>query len=71
MTAQDFLDWMDKMNVTKAVEIVGLLGIGRNPAQGYLNDAKAGRDVELKRAVALAMSACAQNLQPWGTTKGN
>lgn len=66
MEAQDFLDWMDKLNIRKASEIVAILGIGRNQAQTYVTSARAGKSLDLKHTIALAMTAAAHDFPAWG-----
>ena len=66
MKAQDFLDWMDAVNISKAVKIVRLLGVSRNMAQLWVANAQDGKDVEIKRTVALTMRATAKNQKPLG-----
>ena len=70
MTSQDFLEWMAAVGATKAIQIVEILGVGRNQAQRWVNDANAGNEIQIKKATALAMTAAANNLTAWGTTKG-
>lgn len=65
MTAQEFLNWMETVGFHKAVQVSDALGISRNNAQEIVADVKAGRDIKVKRTVALAMSAIAQGLKPW------
>ena len=48
-----------------AADVVRHLGVGRNHAQGMVAAAEAGADVEIKRTVALAMTAIANGLRPW------
>lgn len=70
MTSQEFLDWMGKIGIHKAVEIKSAIGVSRNTAQMFLKHAKAGDDVPINQTVALAMSARAAGLPAWGTRKG-
>ncbi len=65
MTAQDFLDWMDRCGLKTARSVEDALGTGRNAAARYVAAAKAGKDVALPRYMRLAMSAFAQQLKPW------
>ena len=65
MKAQKFIDWMETVGISKAADIVRLLGISRNHAQIMVKTAKAGNDVEIKLSLALAMSAVANGLEPW------
>ena len=65
MTSQDFLEWMSEAGCKNAADIVRTLGVGRNISQGWFTDAKNGKDVTVKRGVALAMSATAAKLTPW------
>lgn len=66
MKAQVFLEWMETTGIRKAVEIVDQLGVGRNQAQQMVADARAGNDLDVKKAVALAMRAIADDRPPWG-----
>lgn len=65
MQAQDFLDWMEAMGFRKATQVADALDMSRNLAQRWVKSAQAGDDLEIKRSVALAMSALEQNLKPW------
>ncbi len=67
MTSEDFKSWMNETGIRRASQIVALLGVARNSAQIWVNDAKAGRDVKIKPTVALAMSAVAAGIPAWGT----
>ena len=66
MKAEQFIDWMQKTGCRSAADIVRCLDLGRNSAQVMVASAEAGEDIELKRTVALAMSAVANGLRPWG-----
>ncbi|MBY6239788.1 hypothetical protein [Methylosinus sp. Sm6] len=66
MTAQEFLHWMEAVGARFAADIVERIGVNRNTAQEWLALAKDGRDVSIKRSIALAMSASAAGLSPWG-----
>lgn len=57
--------WMDAVGARYGVEVMEILGLSRNTATQMVTAAKAGEDVEVKRTVALAMSAAAQKLKPW------
>lgn len=65
MKAQHFLDWMERAGCNSAVAVGEALGLARETARKLVADAKAGRDVAVKRPVALAMTALANNLRPW------
>ncbi len=65
MKADDFLNWMEKAKCSSAIDVVRVLGVGRNQAQQWVASAKAGDDVEVKLTVALAMSARAHQLNRW------
>ena len=65
MTAQDFLDWMQKCGFKSARQVETALGWSRNAAARYVADAKAGREVDVPKYVALAMSAVVNGLKPW------
>lgn len=65
MKAQDFLLWIEKTGISRAGDFATSIGVGRNQAQAYYAAAREGQDVEIKRPVALAMSAIAQGLKPW------
>ncbi|MDO5620235.1 MAG: hypothetical protein Q4G24_02055 [Paracoccus sp. (in: a-proteobacteria)] len=62
MTAQDFLDWMAHEHCRTAADIVRTLKCGRTQAERWVSAARAGQDVEVKRTVALAMTAIALSL---------
>lgn len=66
MRAQDFLDWMDAVGAKTAADVRKCLGLSRGSAEKYVGDAKAGNPVDIKETVALAMSAVAIKLAPWG-----
>lgn len=65
MKAQDFRSWMNAVGATYGTDVMEILGLSRNVATQLVTAAKAGQDVEVKRTVALAMSATAQRLKPW------
>jgi len=65
MEARDFLRWMQAVNARFAADISERLDINRNTAQQWLALAKEGKDVPVKRTIALAMSAVAQGLKAW------
>jgi hypothetical protein len=66
MKAQDFLDWTEAARVRFAADICRLIGIERETAQRWLNAARDGQDVPVRRPFALAMAAVAGGLAPWG-----
>ena len=66
MKAQDFLEWMKAADVRFAADISRLIGIERTTAQRWLNAAREGEDIPVRRPFALAMAAVALDLQPWG-----
>jgi hypothetical protein len=66
MKAQDFLDWADKTGNRHAADLVRETGMSRNDAQKLYRAAKAGEDLEIRQTLALAMSAIAAGLKPWG-----
>lgn len=68
MKAQDFLDWAEKTGNRFAADMVRETGMSRNDAQKLYRAAKSGEDVEIRRQLALAMSAIAAGLGPWGET---
>ena len=68
MKAQDFMDWTVKTGIRRAGAFARAIDVGRNRAQAFYADAKAGLDVEPGRTVALAMAAVAAGLRPWGDT---
>lgn len=65
MKAKRFLDWMSATGNTSAADLVRALDLGRNNAQDMVAKARAGEDIHIKRAVALAMTAVANGLRPW------
>lgn len=65
MKAQQFLDWMERADCKSAVAVGEALGLARETARKLVADAKAGKDVSVKRPVALAMTALANDLRPW------
>ncbi|MCE8536082.1 hypothetical protein KBY27_01285 [Ruegeria pomeroyi] len=65
MKAQDFLAWTKATGLTTARQAYEELGASRNLVQQWYADAEAGKDVTIKRHVALAMTAIAQGLKPW------
>jgi hypothetical protein len=65
MKAQDFLAWMGAVNARYAADVIELLDVSRNTAREWVAAAKEGRDVPVKRSIALAMSEVAQGLKPW------
>lgn len=65
MKAQDFLSWMDAVGARFGTDVMDILGLSRNTATQLVTAAKAGQDLDIKRTVALAMSATAQKLRPW------
>ena len=65
MKSQVFLDWMGAVGARFAVDVAEILGLSRVTATNLVSAAKAGHDVEVKKTVALAMSATAQRLKPW------
>lgn len=69
MTAQEFLDWMEAADCRFAADIIRTLDVGRTQAERWLADAKAGKPVEVKRTVALAMAATVAGLAPWPERK--
>jgi hypothetical protein len=69
MKGQDFLDWLEKVGGRHAADLPDLIGVNRNTAQEWLALAKAGADVPVKRTAALAMTAVAHGLEPWGERK--
>lgn len=66
MEARDFLRWMEAVGARFAADVVEKIDVNRNTAQQWLALAKEGRDVPVKRTVALAMSAAVHGLEPWG-----
>jgi hypothetical protein len=64
--AQYFLEWMKAADVRFAADITRLIGIERTTAQRWINAARNGEDVPVRRPFALAMAAVAQGLEPWG-----
>ncbi|OCC05146.1 hypothetical protein BA190_09525 [Labrys sp. WJW] len=68
MRGQDFLRWMDVVGARFAGDVAERLGTGRNIAQRWLALAKAGEDVPVQHSYALAMSALASGLKPWGSS---
>ena len=69
MKAQDFLAWMDATGNSTAIAVCDTLGIARETGRKMVAEAKAGRDVPVKRTVALAMTAAANDLRPWDEYK--
>lgn len=65
MQAQDFKRWMQQTGCRSAADVVRHLGIGRNQAQEMVSASEAGCELEIKRTVALAMTAIANGLRPW------
>lgn len=65
MKAQTFLAWCKRMNIKKASELVALTDWSRNRCQLLMNDAEAGKSVQIKKSDDLAMSALAQGLKKW------
>lgn len=65
MKAQQFQEWMHRTGCRSAADVVRLLDIGRNTAQAMVAEAEAGQDLQIKRTVALAMTAVANGLRPW------
>ncbi|MCI5087132.1 MAG: hypothetical protein MRY67_14520 [Rhodovulum sp.] len=65
MTAKDFLAWMEQTGHASGADITRSLGLGRNQAQTLVARARAGEDVQIKPAIALAMTAIANGLRPW------
>lgn len=65
MKSEQFIEWMDRSGCRSAADVTRKLDIGRNQAQAMVTAAKSGADVEVKRVVALAMTALANGLQPW------
>ena len=65
MKAQDFLVWMDSTGLDTAIEVSKALNASRNLSQRWVSDAKAGKDLDIKRVTALAMTAISQGLRPW------
>ncbi len=65
MKAKEFREWMQRTGCRSAVDVVRHLGIGRNQAQDMVAAAEGGADIDVKRTVALAMTAIANGLRPW------
>ena len=65
MTAQEFLDWMERSGLKTARDAERALGWGRNAAARHVAAAKSGQDVDLPKYIGLAMSAYAQGLKSW------
>lgn len=65
MTSQQFLAWMEHSGCNNAVAVGEALGLARETARKMVAEAKAGKDVPIKRSVALAMTALANGLRPW------
>ena len=65
MKAQQFQEWMHRTGCRSAADVVRLLDIGRNTAQAMVAEAEAGQELQVKRTVALAMTAVANCLRPW------
>lgn len=68
MKAQDFLDWAEKTSMRFAADFIRATGVSRPVAEEIYKAAKSGRHVPIKRQLALAMSAIAAGLGPWGET---
>lgn len=71
MRAQEFNEWACKTGIRSAADMVRATGMSRNLAQEIYKAAAEGRDVEIKRSLALAMSAIAAGLKPWGEQEGD
>lgn len=65
MKAQDFLEWTEATGLTSARAVVEAIGASRNKVQSWFNAAAEGKDVNLKRVDALAMTAIYHNMSPW------
>lgn len=65
MKAQDFQAWMERMGIRFGADVERLLGVGRNQAVAWVTTAGLGKDVPIKKSVALAMTALANDLKPW------
>ena len=57
---------MEIVGCKTAADIAAHLGIHRNSAQKMRAEIRAGREIEVKQTVALAMSAVAALLPAWG-----
>lgn len=66
MTSHDFLSWMQITECRYATDVARKVGVSRDVAQRWLAAAMEGREVNVKRAPALAMAALAAGLGPWG-----
>lgn len=65
MKAQDFLVWMDAAGCKTALDVSRTLGLARETGRKIVESARAGKDLEIKHTVELAMSAVAMRLSPW------
>lgn len=65
MKAQDFMAWTEATGLTSARKVAHELDASRNLVQRWFVDAKAGKDVEIKKSIRFAMTAIAQGLRPW------
>lgn len=66
MTAHDFKEWTEKTGMRFAADFLRATGVSRPTAEEIYKAAKAGNEVPIKRQLALAMSAIAAGLGPWG-----
>jgi TRAP-type uncharacterized transport system substrate-binding protein len=65
MKAQDFLAWTEATGLTTARQVSEALGASRNKVQLWFADAEQGKDLNVKRVDALAMTAIFHNMSPW------
>ena len=64
MTPKDFTDWRSRLNLSKTAAAEAL-GISKNMPQRYENGT-----TDVPRHIALACSAIALNIPPYGSTSG-
>lgn len=56
---------MDAAKCRNAADIIRTLGTARGTTEAWVANARDGKPVDIKRAVALAMTAAAHGLPPW------